>query len=59
MVEPPSKNFYGEKDLNGYSYYYYLPNTLPMKKQEISQKITSNKGVIYLLNFLLESHSKS
>ena len=38
--------FYGKKDLNGFSYYFHLPNIPLLEKRQISDKIFMHKGVI-------------
>lgn len=43
--------FYGKKDLNGFSYYFHLPNIPLLEKKQISDKIFMHKGVINI--FLL------
>lgn len=37
--------FFGKKDLLGYTYYYHLPNMLPLERKDLSEKITNFQGV--------------
>lgn len=37
--------FFGKKDLKGFSYYMYLPKLPPIYKHDLSQKIHNYQGV--------------
>lgn len=37
--------FFGKKNLLGYTYYYHLPNMLPLERKDLSEKITNFQGV--------------
>lgn len=53
--------FFGKKDLKGFSYYMYLPKLPPIYKHDLSQKIHNYQGVysFFIIFFLLENYISS